>query len=415
MSTPDRFQRLLYMSELPPSTMAGAPVIARRLLSEYDLDRLEVLCCERQHDVPDPVVRASYLDCEHTVVGNAQRWELRPRRYFGPFWESLNLARVPRIRSLARRIVRERRIEAILTVPWRADFALAAYLVSRETGLPLYVFEMDDWESMNARWLPRLVTRRYHGRVLRHAEKVWLISPPMIDRYRERFGVEGHFLHHHVDLEPYLRASAAREPFADPSRLRIVYTGSVNRMFADTMVSVCGAINAGLRVDGRRVELSLYGASCPPELLGPHVTFEGLVPSDRIPEVLAAADVLLVAVTFSQEQDLLDLVKTSVFTKTVEYLAANRPVLIVSPRYAAQVDYFGSVATVVDSPEPASLARALAQLAGDAEGRRRRSSSGLELIRAHHSADAVFENFLGCFQRSATSVRGSAISSPSVR
>jgi glycosyltransferase involved in cell wall biosynthesis len=415
VNRPDGFQRLLYMSELPPSTMAGAPVIARRLLSEYDLDRLEVLCCERQYAVPDPVVRGSYLDCQHTAVKNAQRWELRPRRYFGPFWETLNLARVPRIRSLARRIVRERGIEAILTVPWRADFALAAYLVSRETGLPLYVFEMDDWESMNSRWLPRRVTRRYHGPLLRHAEKVWLISPPMIDRYRERFGIEGHFLHHHVDVEPYLEASSAREPFADPSSLRIVYTGSVNRMFGDTMHAVCGAINAGLEVDGRRVELLLYGASCPPELLGPHVTFEGLVPAERMPGVLAEADILLVAVTFSQEQDLLDLVKTSIFTKTVEYLAANRPVLIVSPRYAAQVDYFGSVATVVDSPEPASLARALAQLAGDVEGRRRRSSRGLELVLTRHSADAALHNFLGCFQRPATSVRGSAISSPSVR
>jgi glycosyltransferase involved in cell wall biosynthesis len=391
-------KRLLYMSELPPSTMAGAPVIVRGLLDGYDPDRLDVLCCARQHDVPDPVVRSSYLDCEHTVVANAQLWDLRPRRFFGPFWESLNLARVPRIVSLGRRIVEARGTEAIFTVPWRCDFALAAYRLSRETGLPLYVFEMDDWEAMNAHGLPRLVARRYHGRLLRQAERTWLISPAMVEAYRDRFGVEGEFLHHHVEVERYLEASEARPPFSDPERLSIVYTGSINRMFADTMRSVCETVNRGLDVGGRRVTLSIYGASCPPALLGPHVTFEGLVDRTEMPAVLASADVLLVGVTFSQDPELLELVRTSIYTKTVEYLASNRPVLIVSPRYAAEVDYFGDVSTVVDSVEPARLAEALGSIASDRRETEERSRLGLELVQSRHSTAAVLDSFLSQFR-----------------
>lgn len=386
------------MSELPPSTMAGAPVIVRGLLSDYDPERLDVLCCARQHDIPDQIVRSSYLDCEHAVVANAQRWELRPRRFFGPFWESLNLARVPRIVSLGRRIVETRGNEAILTVPWRCDFALAAYLLSRQTGVPLYVFEMDDWEAMNPHALPRLVARRYHGRLLRHAERTWLISPAMVERYRDRFGIDGDFLHHHVDVERYLEASERRRPFSDPERLSIVYTGSINRMFADTMRIVCATLNQGLEVGGRRVTLSIYGASCPPDLLGPHVTFEGLVDSEEIPAVLASADVLLVGVTFSQDRELLELVKTSIYTKTVDYLASNRPVLIVSPRYAAEVEYFGGVSTVVDSVAPGQLAEALSRIAGDRRETEDRSRRGLELVRARHSKAAVLNGFLSSFR-----------------
>jgi glycosyltransferase involved in cell wall biosynthesis len=397
-SPPDGLKRLLYMSELPPSTMAGAPVIMRGLLSAYDPERLHVLCCARQHDVPDPVVRSSYLGCEHTVVANAQRWELRPRRFFGPFWESLNLARVPRIVSLGRRIVEARGTEAILTVPWRCDFALAAYLLSRRTGLPLYVFEMDDWEAMNARALPRIVGRRYHGRLLRQAERTWLISPAMVERYRERFGIEGEFLHHHVEVERYLEASGRRRPFSDPARLSLVYTGSINRMFADTMRDICATLNRGLVVDGRRVELSIYGPSCPPKLLGPHVRFEGFVDSEQIPAVLASADVLLVGVTFSQEPDLLELVRTSIYTKTVDYLATNRAVLIVSPRYAAEVEYFGDVSTVVDSVQPERLAEALGRIAGDRRETEERSRRGLELVRRQHSTTAVLDGFLTSFR-----------------
>jgi glycosyltransferase involved in cell wall biosynthesis len=407
-SPPDGFKRMLYMSELPPSTLAGAPLIVRELLAGYDPKRLDVLCCARQYGVPDPVVRASYLGCDHTVVANSQRWELRPGRFFGPLWESINLARVPRIVSLGRRIVATRGTEAIFSVPWRCDFAVAAYLLSRRTGLPLYVFEMDDWEAMNSHALPRIIARRYHGRMLRHAKRIWLISPAMVRRYRERFGVGGEFLHHHVDVERYLEESERREPFSDPARLSLVYTGSINRMFADTMRAVCETLNRGMEVDGRRVTLSIYGASCPPELLGPQVTFEGLVASEEIPAVLASADVLLIGVTFSREPELLELVKTSIYTKTVDYLAANRPVLIVSPRYAAEVEYFGGVATVLDSVHPERLAEALRRIGNDRQATKERSRRGLELVRTRHSTAAVLDGFL-------TSFRSPEVSPPSAR
>ena len=399
----DPLKRLLYMSELPPSTMAGAPVIVRGLLADYDTDRLDVLCCRRHHDVANARIRESYLDCRHTTVASAQHWPLRPSRFFGPFWESVNLARVPRIVSVGKRLVEERGAQAILTVPWRADFALAAHLLSRRTGVPLYVFEMDDWEAMNARALPRLVTRRYHGRLLQHAQRTWLISPAMVDRYRERFGIEGEFLHHHVDVRRYCHASAGREPFSDPGRLSIVYTGSINRMFLDTMRSVCAAINRGLQVGGRTVTLSIYGSSCPPDLLGPRVSYRGLVDGGEIPSVLASADVLLIGVTFSQEEDLVDLVKTSVYTKTIDYLASTRPVLIVAPRYAAEVEHFGHVATVVDSPESAAFATGLERIIANRTETDERSRRGLELVEAEHSRAAVLDGFLRQFRSSEVS------------
>jgi glycosyl transferase family 1 len=108
--------------------------------------------------------------------------------------------------------------------------------------------------------------------------------------------------------------------------------------------------------------------------------------------------VLLVGVTFSQDQQLLELVRTSIYTKTVEYLASNRPVLIVSPRYAAQVEYFGDVSTVVDSPEPERLAEALRRIAADREETEKRARLGVELVQTRHSTAAVLDGFLSQFR-----------------
>lgn len=390
-------KRLLYMSEHPPSCAGGQPLIVSKLLRDYDMQRLCVLCDARFHNA-EPVVRASFLRCPHTVMPNAEgQTSLRPRRAFGLLADNVNLLRIGPISRAAQRIVASRGIEAILTVPWRCDFALAAYRASVATGVPLYVFETDDWLAMNSRPFTGLVIRRNQASMLTHAAKLWVISPMMAERYHARFGVRGEFLSHYLDADPYVRASCMRKRLSDPATLRLVYTGSINGMFWDTMVFLCRLINDGLTVQGRRVQLDVYGGGMPDGLKGPHVRYRGLVASDDIPAVLAASDVAVIAVTFNSDPDLAALVRTSVYTKTIDYLASNRPVLIVSPPYAAEVRYFGDVATVVDKPNPAHVERALSHLARDDAAVARQCDRGLEFVRTHHSLARGDEVFLSQF------------------
>ena len=392
-----RLKRLLYMSEHPPSSVGGQPLIVNKLLRDYDMERLDVLCDKRFHRA-DPLVRGTFLPCRHTVVPNAEgATNLRPRRVFAPLGENVNLLRVGPIMRAAQHIVSTHGIDAILTVPWRCEFALAAYRLSVATGLPLYVFETHDWGAMNARFMAGRLVRRNQTQLLRHATKLWVTSPAMAERYRECFGVEGEFLFHYLDAEPYARASAARERLSEPGILRLMYTGAINDMFFDTMLQICRQIHAGLDIDRRGVELDVYGSALPAAFRGPHVHYRGLVASDAIPAVLAAADVTLIAVTFDPGSDLVDLVRTSLYTKTVDYLAANRPVLIVSPSYAAEVRYFGDVATVVDEPDADRIVSALAALARDDEAVARQCERGLEFVRAHHSLARRDEVFLRHF------------------
>jgi hypothetical protein len=391
-------KRVLYMSEHPPSGAGGAPLIVHKLMRNYDMTRLDVLCDARQYRV-EPSVRWSFLPCRHTTIRNAEgRTELRPRRIFNPLGDNVNVLRIGPIVRAGKRIVTERDIELLFTVPWRCEFALAAYRLSQATGLPLYVFETDDWEAMNPHAIPGMLVRRHHADVLRHASKLWLISPAMVERYREKFGVEGRFLHHYVDADLYARAARERERLSDIGTVRIVYTGAINSMFFDTMRELCALINQGIQTDGRRVALDIYGGGCPQEFLGQHVHYRGFVASPEIPAILAGADVALIGVTFSTEPSIVELVRTSIYTKTIDYLAADRPVLIVAPRYAAEVHYFRDVATIVDTLDRRQITDAIAALAREDHAVREQRRRGLEFVRTHHSAPTMADVFLGHFR-----------------
>jgi glycosyltransferase involved in cell wall biosynthesis len=392
---PAPLKRLLYMSEYPPSTAGGAPIIARQFLRRYDQSRLHVLCDSRQHAAALGAGADMLLDCRHTVVPNLEPVLLRPRRLFSPLFDAVNLARIPYIRRRARRIVEQEGIEAIFTLPWRTDFALAAYLVARSTGLPLFVFETDDWQAMNKGVLARHLTRRYHRAVLASAAQLWMTSPGMIRRYRERFGVDGEFLFHFVDVDRYQRAEPL-EP-ADPGEIRLVYTGAINRMFLGTLEPLCDWLNDGIHIHGRRLILEIWSSSCPERLRGSGVRYRGFVTSDEVASILAGADALLIAVTFSEDPALRDLVRTSLYTKTVDYLASGRPVVVVSPPDTAEVDYFGEVTTLVDELNRDRFVGAVRE-ALDSKEAGARAEAGLELVRTRHTAETMGDAFLSRFQ-----------------
>jgi hypothetical protein len=382
-------KRLLYMSENPPGQAGGAPIIARQHLRHYDPARLHVLCDRALY--AQQAGGDALLACRHTTVPNFEVLKLRPRKIFGRLFDVVNLARIPLIKRRAKAIIAQEGIEAIFTIPWRTDFALAAHLVARETGLPLYVFEMDDWHAANPGPVVSTLTGRWQAPLLQNAAHVWLISPEMTRRYRDRFGIDGEFLFHFVDPEIYQQAEP-RDP-SIPDELRLVYTGSINRMFLRTLERIAEWLNAGMEIDGRRVVLDIWSAYCPEHLRGPGVRWQGFVPSREVPGILAGADALLIAITFSDDPALQDLVRSSIYTKTVDYLASAKPVVVVSPPDTAELDYFGSVVWEVANLDRHSFQVAVDQATTSDEAADR-SDAGLELIRASHTAETMGERFL---------------------
>jgi glycosyltransferase involved in cell wall biosynthesis len=394
-----RFKQLLLINEYPPCTQGGAPVTARALFRHYDPERMDVLCCASWYDRVTPEVRETFLPCRHTVVPS-HKTTRRPRRLFGPIEATLDCWRVRKIMEMARRIVRERKVEALFSTGYGAEMQHSAYLLSQDLGLPFYYFEMDRVDTLFSSRCGKNLIMKHRREFLRAARKVWLISPAMVRELKQAYGVEGQVLFNFVEWQKYQHAVEHAPPLP-ADRIRLIYTGSVNSMFYGTMKWFCDWLNRGLDIDGRPVELTVYSAYCPPELLGPHVRWPGLVKSEEIPAKLAEAHIALMLISFTEEQGVKEQIATSVYTKTVDYLAATRPVLLIAPRHAAQVESFGDLSAYVDRLDETEVVKALRRLVDDrgyADDLRRR---GLERVRQHHSIEAVQREFLSHFTRPA--------------
>jgi glycosyltransferase involved in cell wall biosynthesis len=204
-------------------------------------------------------------------------------------------------------------------------------------------------------------------------------------------------MHHFVDIDRYQQATREAPPLPT-DRIELVYTGSINSMFLDTMNWFADWLNGGLSIDGRQVELTIYSAFCPPQLIGPHVKYRGLVKSQEIPAKLAAAHAAVILVSFTDDRGIQEQIRTSIYTKTIDYLASGRPVLVVSPDYAGEVDYFGGVTEVVNRLDQAAVVAAIRRIVDDREHAAALSSRGLELARRRHSESAIEEIFLSHFR-----------------
>jgi glycosyltransferase involved in cell wall biosynthesis len=392
-----KYRQLLFVNEYPPSTVAGAPVIARQLFRYYDAERMDVICCASWYDDASPTVRATFLPCRHSVI-RSYRTKLRPRRFFGPIEATLDCMRLGKIMDTGRRIAKERGVEALFTISYGAEMPHAAYFLSKELGLPLYYFESDRLDAVATCGRARRLIADNRLAFLRSVKKLWLTSPAMVRDFKRLYGVDGDYLFHFVDTAHYQRA--ASEATALPrDRIRLVYTGSINRMFLQTMKWFCDWVNQGLVIDGRPVELTIFSAACPPSLLGPHVTWPGLVPLEEIPAKLAQAHIAVILVSFTEEQGIMDQIRTSLYTKTVDYLAVGRPVLIVSPPDSAEVDCFGDVSSVVNQLDRAAVVAAIRRLVDDASYVEDLRQKGLELVARRHSLAALQTNFLSHFEK----------------
>ena len=386
-----RYKQLLFVNDYPPSGAAGAPIIARELFAEYDPARLDVLYCGSwANSAPD-----TFLPCRHTAV-RAYTTRLRPRRVFVPIEASLNCLRLNHIVNVGRRIIRERGVEALFSTSYGAEMPHAAYFLAREFGLPFYYFEMDRLDAVYLSPLTRRLINRHRVDFLKSAEKLWLISPKMIRTYEELYGVKGELLHHFVDLTKY--EGLPRRSEQERDKISILYTGSFNHIVLGSTIWLARRLHRGFSIGGKPVELVIYGNQFPEEVRGPNVRYGGFVDKSRIPALLADADILFAPSTFDPPPGLREQVETSMATKTVDYLASGRPVLIIGPTFSGLVDYFGPYSTVVDGPDEAKLERALERIVTDhayvAELRER----GIELVRTHHSKAALHSSFLANFQ-----------------
>jgi hypothetical protein len=309
----------------------------------------------------------------------------------------LNLQRADEIFAIGKSLIEDYAIQAIMLPLYYPEFAIAGYRLHKRFGIPYYVWESDDWDVIyNTTPGVRRAVSKLHPALLRESQVTWMTSHNMITHHRKHFGVDGKFLFNFVDTGRF--SSAERKELLPGQSLRIVYTGAINEMFASSMQRICALLNRGVVVGGRCVQLTIY-TNCETENYeGLHVRSGGFVTHAEIPRILAAADMLLVAVAFEEKPAIMKMIKTSLYTKTIEYLASSRPILYFGPRDTAQYDYFSPFMKCITTNSDQAFVAALEEIAVDSSADAL-CQAGREFIRENHSLESLERNILDHFRR----------------
>jgi glycosyltransferase involved in cell wall biosynthesis len=170
---------------------------------------------------------------------------------------------------------------------------------------------------------------------------------------------------------------AAKGPPAvpvEPGTFRIVHTGTLGGSWGRDPKAFLTAVERAWRAQPRRVRLVLSGRLAPEE--------RALIARSGLGDALAHAGELSrgEALTLQRSADLLVVVgsrrRSEVPGKTLEYLAASRPILVLGPRTeSARIVAETGTGTAVEHDDPDAIAAALADAL---EGRLPFAPRGLE-------------------------------------
>jgi glycosyltransferase involved in cell wall biosynthesis len=378
--------RLVVVGGYPPNEVFGGGLVLKQLLAQYPTDRLAVVTSagvlENFRERSDG---GGLLAVPHLAV---QPWHTE-RSGLRRLVRAANLLKVsPATRLIAKLVDAE---TVLLALPWGGELGselfAAAYFAHRFTGVPLVVYELDEWRaSVSGAGLPaRLLEALVHGPMLRSAKTVWVMSEPLARTLAERFGIAARVMPHSVDLDSFRRGSSTVE---DREEFRLLYTGAVYRAQADAIARVAQAVEA-VEFPCRLV---LYTAESPASLAalgiaGQRVSIERPVRPQHVPALLAQADALLLP--FSFDPAARDIVSTSLPTKTADYLAAGVPILVHAPSYAttSRLALEEGWGLAVSEASIGAVVKAIEALAGDAELRRRLVERASAVAAARHDLE----------------------------
>ena len=286
--------------------------------------------------------------------------------------------------------------------------------VSTVTGIPFaveYNGIVDEEAAMQGRPLPNTRTRRLKTavrvRMLRRAAAIVTVTDGLREIIIQRYGVEPERVfvaENGVDADLFrpMDQTEARASLGLPSGPLVCYVGNLVRWQGlDTLIQAMKALSPTVRLilvgDGpsrdhlaRRVE----------ELgLGGRVKFAGVVPHEKVPRYIAAADAC--AASFSSERNL----KSGVSAlKVMEYLACGRPAVVTAVPGAAELVKSSGCGLVVPPEDPNAFGAALAEVIQDPTylAAALRAS---DFVRRERSWDRTAATVLGVFQKIVQDVR----------
>lgn len=373
---------------LPPSS-SGQSMMLHRLLAGFDPSGYCLLTRSFLGLSPDDPaytqrLPAPYHSLDDSPVTREPLWWRRLKTFGRLFARARRLAA----------IVQQEACEAIVVCSGDLLDLPAAFLASRRLGLPCYVYVFDDYRHHSygaLRWFARWA----EPWCLRRAAGVVVINEFLRDELLRRHGpLPVTLIRNPCSL--HLAPPGAFRPIPANGEIRIVFTGAIYEAHYDAFRHLLAAFQL---LPGRNFRLHLYTAVAPADLArhgiaGP-IVHHGHQRLDAMPAIQQQADLLFLPLAFASPYP--ELIRTTSPSKMGEYMAAARPILVHSPRDSYLAWYFRQhgCGLVVDAPDPAALAAALARLVDAPALQSQLAGQARALAAAHFDLAAIRAQFAG--------------------
>lgn len=310
----------------------------------------------RASNLPAPGLAADGLNAavrqEQVPVGGRLRREAKAASDLSPV----------RLPTDIIRVVSEFRPTVIHSLLGSCRMMLLALELSKRFDLPIVPHFMDNWmlslyPNSELCGLAHKRSLQLLRRVLDRSPLCLTIGSAMASDFSSRMGIECVAIGNSVDPADYSRAGWPREVGTSESK-ELVYVGGLHLGRADVLIQIADVMRESSLSDWTLVahtsatDAERYLAGQLPS----NLKWGGEIDVDDVPRRLTEADALLFVE--SENSNLSNFTRLSVSTKVPQYLAANRPLLIVGPTGQASVEEFrthGVRVRVAHSSEGSSL------------------------------------------------------------
>ncbi len=360
---------ILFVCDLPPCNYLGGSVLMSRLLTDYPSDKITVLCTS---DKLRTLPKEGRLKCEH-IDFPLTNWTgaLGLGRIKGFInWLLLLLLAFESVR-----IIKRKKTQVVLAIAHDYLFLSAAVACSL-TSTPLILIVHDDWVSRtrDSVGIVRCFGHKIFRALAKNAAYVYVVSPFMQELMKSQYGVESEVQMPFIEIGKR-EALPTHEDNICAQNIRIVYTGGG---FGSDSIEILIKMIKGnkLREFGiDSCEFHLYTDINSEDVKRANwedhrVVFHGWVSQSEVRKAIETADILYLPFSFKEEWKY---AATACPTKTSDYLAAKKPILVCGPDYSYIVRYakeFG-FAEVVHELNENSLAQGIARILDSKEHRER--------------------------------------------
>ena len=268
--------------------------------------------------------------------------------------------------------------------PPHCHFMIAAYLTAKLLRKRFYLYLFDPLEGFTSSRLQRLMLQYFMPLMFKYAAQVIVMDELLAEFYKDKYGLQCEILYHSSNIRNPIISTENETIKKDI--YTIMFSGNISRFQYDALLNLKYAI----QLVPHKIRLLIYSPTSEKTLRetgfhGDHISIKHYDHEVLMSE-LVKADILFLPLSFLQSDSII--VKAAFPSKTIDYLEAQKPILIHAPadcfivKYAKECKF----AEIVSDDNIVSLARAIELLFFDKERQRELVRNSYGTLLKHDSS-----------------------------